>query len=327
MARRIMNWLRQRAGVAWAVIDETLDEFSRDRGDLVAAGIAFYTLLSLAPLIIIAVGIAGLVLGQGAAREEVRELIGSTMGADQAAAIDAWVQQASEAGGVASAVGAALTLFAASKFTGQLRSALNQIWNVDVFVAEGFKGTIKSYLKRRMFAFLLVAAAGPLLLGVFVSRAVLTGLGAALLPAWAPTDVLTQGVQILFSLLLVALISAIVFRVVPDTRVGWRAVIWGGVLTSILFNFGNFLVGLYLAKAGVAAAYGAAGSLVVVLLWLYFSAQMFLFGAELTQVYSRRFGRGLNQEEEEEVRRAERDGGQQRVRAERAGRGTRVAAR
>ncbi len=316
MVRRSTIQLRQRGRLAWGIVNETLEEFSKDRGDLVSAGIAFYTLLSLAPLIIIAVGIAGLVLGEGTARQEVRELLQSTMGPDQATAIDAWVQQASQSGGVASAVGIALTLFAASKFTTQLRSALNQIWNVDVFVAEGFKGSIKNYLKRRVFAFLLVAAAGPLLLGVFVSRAVLTGLGAALLPAWAPTGFLTQVLQILSSVFLVALISAVVFRVVPDTRVGWRAVIWGGLLTSLLFNLGNFLVGLYLAKAGVAATYGAAGSLVVVLLWLYFSAQMFLFGAEFTQVYSRRFGRGLKQKEEDELREAERDAGRQRARAE-----------
>jgi membrane protein len=108
--------------------------------------------------------------------------------------------------------------------------------------------------------------------------------------------------QIAFSLVLVAGLSAVVFKVVPDTRVGWRAVTRGGVVTSLLFNVGNLVVGLYLGRAGVTQTYGAAGAVVVVLLWLYFSAQMFLFGAEFTQVYARHHGRGLNAREEQELK-------------------------
>lgn len=311
--RAAFGSLRRRAELAWRLASETLDEFSKDRGDLVAAGIAFYTLLSLAPLIIIAVAIAGVVLGEGAARHEVKSLLQGTMGADPAAAVDAWVRQASQSGGVASLVGVLLTLFAASKFTSQLRNALNQIWNVDVSIANGFKETVEDYLRRRFFALMLVAAAGPLLLLIFVSRALLTGIGNALAPDWIPEGIAVQGLQLLFSTMLVTAMSTLVFRIIPDTRVGWRAVWWGGLLTSIFFNFGNFVVGLYLAKAGVAAAYGAAGSVVVVLLWLYFSAEIFILGAEFTQVYSRHFGRGLNPKEQGEVQRAEQAGAESRL--------------
>jgi membrane protein len=111
--------------------------------------------------------------------------------------------------------------------------------------------------------------------------------------------------QVAFSLALVAGMSAVVFKVVPDTRIGWPAVLRGGILTSALFNGGNFLVGLYLGHATVSQTYGAAGSAVVVLLWLYFSAQMFLFGAEFTQVYARHYGRGLNTRERHELEHAE----------------------
>jgi membrane protein len=231
-----------------------------------------------------------------------------TMGASTAAAIDGWVVEASRAGGVASLVGASLTLFAASRFTTQLRSALNQVWNVDVSLVEGFKSSLKDYLKRRVFAFVMVLASGPILICVFLSRALLMGVGAAIFPQWALTGAVVQALQLLFSLVLVAVASAVVFRFIPDTRVGWRAISRGALLTSALFNTGNLLVGLYLGKASVGAAYGAAGSLVVVLLWLYFSAEMFLYGAEFTQVYASHYGRGPSEEEEHEVERAQRNG-------------------
>lgn len=299
--------VRQGLGILWKLGRETFDEFSKDRGDLVAAALAFYTLLSIAPLIIIAVAVAGVVLGQGTAHEEVVKLLSDTMGGNAATVVDGWVREASRSGGVASLVGAVLTLMAASRFTEQLRNALNQIWNVDVFMAEGFKASIRDYVKRRAFAFGLVVAAGPLLLAVFISRALLVGLGDAF-PDSVFTGILVEALQLLFSFVLVAALSTIVFRVMPDTRVGWRAASRGAMLTSVLFNIGNWAVGLYLGRASVGAAYGAAGSLVVVLVWLYFSAQIFLFGAEFTQVYARHFGRGLSAKEADEVQHAERIG-------------------
>jgi membrane protein len=293
MTTRRSQRLRHFLDVSWKLGNATLDEFSRDRGDLVAAALAFYTLLSLAPLIIIAVAVAGTILGEGNAHRQVQDLLRSTMGASAATAVDSWVQQASSSGALASLIGGTLTLVAASRFTTQLRSALNQVWNVDVSIANGFKASVKTYVKRHAFALALVIAAGPLLLAIVVSRTLLTGLGHLLFPGWTLTGSLIQVLQLVISFGLVLGLSTVVFRVIPDTRVGWRAAFRGAVLTSTLFNVGNLLVGLYLGKASVAAAYGAAGSLVVVLLWLYFSAEMFLLGAEFTQVYSTRFERGL----------------------------------
>jgi membrane protein len=128
---------------------------------------------------------------------------------------------------------------------------------------------------------------------------------------------LVQLSQIAFSLVLVAGMSAVAFEVVPDTRVGWKAVMRGGILTSALFNGGNLAVGIYLGRATVAQTYGAAGSAVVVLLWLYFSAQMFLFGAEFTQVYARHYGRGLSEREQQELKNAQRAGASVPERADR----------
>ncbi len=298
-AKRAVSRGRKIAASVWNLATATIDEFAKDRGDLVAAALAFYALLSIAPMIIIAVAIAGFILGEGAAHREVFGLLRTTMGRNAAEAVNGWVQQASDSGGVASVVGMTLTLLAASRFTAQLRSALNQVWNVDVEVADGFKATIRSLLMRRIYAFVSILAAGPLLLAVIASRAVIMGLGRAVLPEFVFAGV-TQVLQLSLSLVLVALLTAVIFRVIPDTEVQWRAAAWGAVLTSILFNLGNLLVGLYLGRAAVAATYGVAGSLVVVLLWFYWSAHTFLLGAEFTQVYSTRAARSHEERPEQD---------------------------
>jgi membrane protein len=267
----------------WTIVSETLDGFSKDRGDLLAAALAYYTLLSIAPLIIIAVAIAGMVLGEGTARREVARTLAETMGPSVASTVQDWVEQAAAGGSIASVVGLGLVLIAASRLGGQLRNALNQIWNVEVTVPCGFRLIVTDYVKKRAYAFLVVLASGPLLLLVFVSRALLTGFHHFLFADSPGSGVIVQGLQLALSLSIVALISAGIFRFVPDLRVSWKSASWGGLLTSVLFNVGNVLVGLYLGRAGVGAAYGAAGSAVVLLLWLQFSAYMFLLGAEFTQ--------------------------------------------
>jgi membrane protein len=286
---RSSQWFKR----AFGLVQETFEEYSRDRGDMVAAALAFYTLLSIAPLIIIAVAIAGAVLGRGAAEHEALRVLGQTMSPQAASAVRGWVEEASAASGAASIVGFVLLLYTASRLTAQLRIALNQVWNVDEFQADNFKASLRDYLRRRLFALLLVIAAGPLLLVVFASRTLLSGLYGALFAGAPAAGRLVQVAQLSFSFVLVTLISAVVFKIVPDTHISWRAVRWGAVLTSVLFNAGNWLVGLYLGHAAVAQTYGAAGSVVVVLLWLYFSAQMFVAGAEFTQVYSAHWCRGL----------------------------------
>jgi membrane protein len=298
--------MRRRLYVCWELVSKTLERFSKDRGDLLAAALAFHALLSIAPLIIVAVAVAGIVLGQGTAREEVMRLLRDALGSKGAATVDGWVEQASEGGGVASVVGVLLTVLAASRFGTQLRSALNQVWNIDVYMAEGFRSTVKDYLQRRVFAFALTIAAGPLLLIVFASRALLTGFYETLFSNAPWQGLVVQLIQLGFSLCTVAVISAVVFRYVPDTRVAWKNTLVGGAVTSVLFNLGNALVGVYLGHASVAAAYGAAGSLVVVLLWLYFSAQFFLLGGEFTRVYAERFGDRLSREEIHELETAKR---------------------
>ncbi len=267
----------------------TLEGFSKDRGDLLAAALAYYTLLSIAPLIIIAVAIAGMVLGEGAARREVARLLTDAMGPAAASVVEGWVEQAAAGGGIASVVGLVLVLYGASRLGDQLRNALNQIWNVAVTGPEDWRLMVVDYCKKRAFSFVVVLASGPILLFVFVSRAFVAGFSRFLVLAPVWPSIGAQGLQLAFSVSLVALISACVFRFVPDLRVSWRSAAWGGLLTSVLFNTGNVLVSLYLARANVGAAYGAAGSAIVLLLWLQFSAYMFLLGAEFTQRLHERF--------------------------------------
>lgn len=283
--RHAVDWAR----VGYRLIDETVDEYTKDRAELAAAGLAFFTLLSMAPLMLIAVAIAGAVLGHGSAREAALSMVRETMGGVAADTVGGWVAQASASSGVASIIGFVLVLYAASRLTVQLRVALNLVWNVDRKVDITFKRSVWEYIRHRLFAFLLVLASGPLLLAVVASRAVLVGLHETVLARLPLAGSLVQLTQLGFSLIVVAAISALVFKVIPDTHVPWRAVLIGALVTSLLFNVGNWLVGLYLGRASVAHTYGAAGSLMVVLSWLYFSAQMFLFGAEFTQVYARQF--------------------------------------
>lgn len=296
-----MRWARVKrfSRLAWQLIREAFDEFSKDRGELAAGSLAFFTLLSLAPLIIIAVAVAGVLLGQDAARAETQRVLAQTMGAEAASAVGNWVDQASAASGVASVIGGALLLWTASRFTTQLKLALNHVWNVDIALEEGFKDAVKAYVRRRLFAFVVVLAAGPLLLAAFVSRAFVSGLSSALFGSTMFEGAFASTAQLGLSLALVAGVSMLVYRFVPDTNVGWKVAAMGGAITSVLFNLGNLLVGWYLARAGVGRAYGIAGSVLVVLLWLHFSAQIFILSAEFTQVWARHFGRSLKSGEEQ----------------------------
>jgi membrane protein len=176
-------------------------------------------------------------------------------------------------------------LWAASKLGTRLREALNQIWDID---ADALIPGLRTLLRRRLVAFALAVSAGPILLVIFASRTLLTALNDVWFASTPGLGLLIQLIQIALSLVLVAALFMLVFRYVPDTNVSWSAAWNGSVLTSLLFNIGNAAAGLYLGSATTAAPYGAAGSVLVILLWLHFSAHIFLIGAELTQIHARR---------------------------------------
>lgn len=273
---------------------QVVNKWFDHRAPRLGASLAFYTLLSAAPLFIVVIYVAGLAYGPEAAAGRLYWEIQGLIGHDGALAIQTIIEGASKprSGGLAATILGFVTLFfGATSVVAELRDALNLVWEVPVAPTPNGLQSVLSVLRERSFAFGLVLGTGFLLLVLLVVNAVLTAIGTyfqQILPI--PTAFL-QILNSLISFFAITGLFALLFRVLPDLHLRWRDVAVGAVLTSILFNVGKMVIGLYLGQTGVASTFGAAGSLVVVLIWVYYSAQIFFFGAEFTKAYSDRFGR------------------------------------
>jgi len=269
----------------WWTLGETFAGWNRHEAPRLGAALAFYTILSLAPLVILVISIIALVFGQSSAQEQLIGQVRNLVGRQGAEAVEGLIVQARQpaSGWFAAITGLVTLLIGASGVFGELRSALNRIWNVTPRIENGLWGEIR----QRFFSFGMVLAVGFLLL---VSLVVGTGLAAAgkffggMLPL--PEFVLGSINQVV-SLGGTVVLFALLFRYVPETRIAWRKLWVGAMVTGVMFTIGKFLIGLYLGKAGVGSAYGAAGSLVVMIVWVYYSSMIFLFGAEFTYVLGR----------------------------------------
>lgn len=261
-----------------AVFKQTWTEFSEDKAQRLAASLAYYTLFSIAPLLLISIAIAGIFFGKSQAQAQIIAQIKNLMGDAGATAIADMLKNAAKpkTGTLAIVIGAVTLLFGAAGVFGQLKEALNTIWNVP----EKKGGGIAALLKARFLSFAMVLGVGFLLLVSLVIDAALSAISGGL---WQP-------VQLLVSFLVVTVLFAVIFRFLPDIHPAWRDVWFGAGFTSFLFVLGKFGLGLYLGKSAVGSAYGAAGSLVVLLVWIYWSANILFFGAEFTQVYARAHG-------------------------------------
>jgi membrane protein len=272
------------------LLAETVREWREDHADRLAAALAYYTMFALAPLLIVVLAIAGVVFGDEAARGALGHQIQGLIGGDGAALIEDMVAAARRPaeGRMAALLGFGLLLFGATGVFGQLQDALNTIWEVVPRADRGLWRLIRT----RFLSFTMVLGTGFLLL---VSLVLSTGL-TALQDAWGPTSEpavwLWQGLNMLLSLALTTLLFGMIYNILPDVDIAWRDVWLGALITAVLFGVGKQAIGLYLGHSSVASAYGAAGSLVVILLWVYYSAQILFFGAELTQVYANRHGSG-----------------------------------
>lgn len=278
MLRTVFGLLKE-AGSAW------VDDKASSRG----AALAYYSMFAIAPIVILAVSLAGLIYGEAAARGKVVEQIQGIVGQTAADAIESLVRSAGNrtSSTVATVVSLAVALFGAATLFGELQDALNTIWKV----APRPGRAVVSVIRERAFAFAMVLAAGVLLLASLIVSTILYAVARFLNPASLPGGVsLWQGLNWLVSLAFVTLLFALIFKMVPDVHVPWREVWLGAVLTGVLFTVGKYLLALYVTRAGVASPYGAAGSLVVALVWVYYSAQIVLFGAELTRAQARRNG-------------------------------------
>ena len=279
----------------WAIVKETASDWLDDNASRLAAALAYYSLLSLAPLLIISVAVAGVFFGPEAARGKVAGELGSVVGGDAAQGIQAVVASAqSPATGVVSTIIGIVTLFiGASGVFGELQASLNTIWEVKPKPGRGVWGEVKS----RFFSFTMVLGVAFLLLVSLVISSVLSAVGDSFAQALPGGEALWQVLNFAISLAVVTALFALIFKLIPDAEVRWGDVWLGAAVTALLFTLGKLLLGLYLGKAAVGSAYGAAGSIVALTVWVYYAAQIFLLGAEFTQVQARRRGREIRPSE------------------------------
>lgn len=272
-------------------LKKTYNEFSEDRCPQMAAALAFYTMLSLAPLLYLIVTIAGLVMGQQAIQtfdQQAQTLVGPS-GAQELQQMLHDANQPSR-NTLANIVSILVLVFSATGLVAQLQASLNQAWDVE---PDPEQGGIKNFIMKRILSLGMILGIAFLLL---VSMLLTTTLGAVgdWLSQWLGVgQVVHFAISEGTTFAVVLILFAAMFKVLPDAKVPWRDVWIGALFTAILFTVGKFLIGLYLGNKDMSSGYGQAGSLVLVLLWIYYSSMIFFFGAEMTQVWSRRHGRDI----------------------------------
>jgi membrane protein len=272
----------------WILIKKTIQEWGEDGAPRLAAALSYYAIFSLVPLLVIAIGIAGLFFQQQQVQTQVAGQISAVVGADAAETVMGWLDATAtrEGGIIATVLGIGALLLGATGFFGQLQTSLNIMWNVEPKPNQGVKGMLRT----RLLSFILILFIGLLLLALLILNAVLATLGdfvEGLLPGG---EILWIVINYAVNLALVVVLFAAIFKVLPDVQIRWKDVWVGAMVTAVLFVIGQIVIGLYLANAAVGSAYGAAGSAIIFLLWIYYSAQILFFGAEFTQVYARRHG-------------------------------------
>lgn len=272
----------------WPLLKATFSEWSNDKVPRLGAALAYYTVFAIVPLLVIIIAMIGLVFGQDAAESYILDQIAGLMGEQSASALKEMIHRADQPKtGILATVIAGLTLLVgATGLFGQLQDSLNTIWGVEPKADRGIWGIIQD----RFLSFMAILGTGFLLLVSLVLSAALSAFG-KWFGGWLPApELVLQGLNLLISLMVITALFAMMFKLLPDARIAWGDVWVGAGMTAILFTIGKFLIGLYLGKSDVGSTYGAAGSLVLVLLWVYYSSQILLFGAEFTQVYANRRG-------------------------------------
>jgi membrane protein len=274
-----------------SLLRQTATAFLENSPFQLAAALSYYTLLSLAPILLVVVGMVGLIFGGDVVREGVVTEIRGLVGEAGAEVIRTVIEEAGRPGkGVVSLVIGIVTLIiGASTVFGQLQSALNRIWDVE---ADPEKSAIGSFIRTRLLSLAMVIGIGFLLLVSLIVSAALAALGGYLEARTALPAGLLQAVNLLTSLGIITLLFAMMFKLLPDVKLAWRDVWFGAFVTAALFTAGKYLIGLYLGHASIGSSYGAAGSVVVLMAWVYYSSLIVFLGAEITQVRrSRRLGK------------------------------------
>lgn len=272
----------------WGLLEETYREWKDDDALQWGAALAYYSIFSIAPLLLITISVASLAFGREAVEGRLIEEIGGLVGPQAAGAIQTMIANASTTGSGAwgTVLGVLLMLLGASGAFAQLQKSLNHLWNVEARPGAGWKLMVR----QRVAALGMVLVVALLLLTALVLSAAISALGSYAeevlpMPAWA-----LGLVDVAVSLVVITLLFAAIYKVLPDVEIEWREVWTGAAVTALLFVLGKVAIGLYLGRSGVASSYGAAGSLVVLLVWIFYSSQLVFLGAEFTQVWARRRG-------------------------------------
>jgi membrane protein len=276
------------------LLKRTVQEFISDDCPAMAAALAFYTVFSLPPLLLIVITSVGPIFGRAEVQGRIVDQITSLVGPGAAQQARTMIAEAgvTGSGGLTTLLGVAALIFAATTAFAQLQSSLNRAWEVKPDPATN---TLKNFLLKRVLSFGMILGIGFLLLVSLAISAALSAFGDALtahMPPFLSGNTL-RAASILFSLVVIAGLFAALYKVLPDAQIGWRDVITGAIVTAVLFGLGKYLVGLYLGNSSVLTPFGAAGSLALILLWTYYSSMIFLFGAEFTQVWANVHGRSI----------------------------------
>ena len=280
--------MKKPMGVIWPLLKETFARWKKDRAPRLGAALSYYMIISLPPLLMVVMGITELFLDEETGRGAVLEQVSNVVGEKSAAAVQEMLTHADEpsTGIIGTIVGVVVLLIGASGVFGELQDALNTVWGVEAKPGGGILATIRS----RFFSLVAVLGTGFLLLVSLVLSAWIAAAGKWLGQLLPGQEFLLQTADFVMSFGIITLLFAMMFKLLPDVTVKWNDVWVGAAATALLFTVGKLLIGLYLGKSDVGSVYGAAGSLVLLLVWVYYSAQILFFGAEFTAVYADQYG-------------------------------------
>ncbi len=279
----------------WSLVKESVSRWIDDFAPSMGAALSYYTIFSIAPLLLIVIAVAGLVFGEKAASGALFDQLRGLLGDDGAAVVQRLVASAREpqTSVFATLVGIVAMIVGATTVLAELQSSLNRIWR-----APPDRKGVLTMLRRRLLTLSLILAIGFLLLVSLVASAAMEAIGHWWAPLFGQMLWLLELLNLALSLAVVTVLFAMIYKILPRVSIGWQDVWTGAAVTALLFTLGKSLIGVYLGRSAVTSGFGAAGSVVVLLVWIYYSAQVFLLGAEFTAVYARRLGslRGVPEE-------------------------------
>ena len=281
----------------------TYQDWKEDKASRLSAALAYYTIFSLAPLLVIVIAITALFWEQSAVQSQVMNQIEGLVGAEGRAFVSDLLTSASNpARGITATVLGIITLFfGALGVFNELHNSLNIIWNVKEEETKGFVQVVKKVIIDRFLSFTMILGVGFLLLVSLVVSAGLSAVQETIGNAIPLSEIILQILNLIISIAAITVLFALIYKILPDAEIAWRDVWLGAFVTSVLFSIGKTLIGLYLGNSAIASSFGAAGSLVLLLVWIYYSAQILFFGAEFTQVYANNYGSKIVPEGEEQA--------------------------